>query len=63
MSPFDEMPSLVLDRLAFPDGASTAGMADAILAAVRRTTFPAADAPTDAIVPVLVGGPLPWMSK
>jgi hypothetical protein len=54
---------LVLDRLAFPDGASTDGMADAILAAARRATFPAADAPTDAIVPVLVGGPLPWMTK
>ena len=54
---------LVLDRLAFPDGASTAGMAEAILDAARRAAFPAADAPTDAIVPVLVGGPLPWMQK
>jgi hypothetical protein len=54
---------LVLDRLAFPDGASTDGMAEAILAAARRATFPAADAATEAIVPVLIGGPLPWMNK
>jgi len=54
---------LILDRLAFPDGASTDGMAEAILAAARAATFPAADAPTQAIVPVLIGGPLPWMNK
>ena len=54
---------LVLDRLAFPDGASTDGIAEAIVAAAARATFPAADAPTEAIVPILIGGPLPWMNK
>jgi len=54
---------LVLDRLAFPDGASTDGIADAVLAAAAKARFPAADAVTEAIVPVLVGGPLPWMTK
>ena len=51
----------VLDRLAFPDGSSTAGMAQAVVDAVRKLAFPAASEATEAIVPVLVGGPLPWM--
>jgi hypothetical protein len=54
---------LVLDRLAFPDGSPTTGMAEAIFAAALRATFPEAPASTEAIVPVLIGGPLPWMKK
>jgi hypothetical protein len=54
---------LVLDRLAFPDGASTDGMAEAVVEAVKAVRFPAAVEPTEAVVPVLVGGPLPWMKN
>jgi hypothetical protein len=54
---------LVLDRLAFPDGSSTAGMAQAVVAAAAKAKFPSAAEPTEAIVPVLIGGPLPWMKK
>jgi hypothetical protein len=53
----------VLDRLAFPDGMSTEGMAEAVVEAVRAVRFPAADAATDAVVPIMVGGPLPWMQR
>jgi len=53
----------VLDRLAFPDGVSTEGMAEAVVEAVRAVRFPAADAPTDAVVPIMVGGPLPRMQR
>ena len=49
---------LVLDRLAFPDGQSSAGMAEAVVEAIRALSFPAADAPTEAVVPIMVGGPL-----
>ena len=53
----------VLDRLAFPDGMSTEGMAEAVVEAVRAVRFPAADAPTHAVVPIMVGGPLPWVQR
>lgn len=58
-----ERARLLLDRLAFPDGASTEGMADSIVEEARGLKFPAASAPTDAIVPIMVGGPLPWMKR
>ena len=54
---------LVLDRLAFPDGASTDGMAEAVVEAAKTLRFPAAAEPSEAVVPVLVGGPLPWMKR
>ncbi len=54
---------LVLDRLAFPDGASTAGIAEAVREAAACAIFPPADAPTEAIVPVMIGGPLPSTRK
>ncbi|HEV2865977.1 MAG TPA: hypothetical protein VGX37_05640 [Allosphingosinicella sp.] len=52
---------LVLDRLAFPDGTSTEGMAEAVVEAVKKLRFPEAAEPSEAVVPVLVGGPLPWV--
>jgi len=58
-----EQARLVLDRLAFPDGATTAGMAEAVVEAASKLAFPAADEPSEAIVPVMVGGPLPWMKR
>jgi hypothetical protein len=54
---------LVLDRLAFPDGQSSEGMAEAVLEAAMRLNFPSAPEPTEAVVPIMVGGPLPWMTK
>ena len=54
---------LLLDRLAFPDGSSTEGMAESIVEEARSLRFPAASAPTETIVPVMVGGPLPWMKR
>jgi hypothetical protein len=33
-------------------------MAEAVVEAVRALSFPAADAPTEAVVPIMVGGPL-----
>jgi hypothetical protein len=58
-----EQARLVLDRVAFSDGSSADGIADAILAAAAKRTFPARPQPTEAIVPILLGGPLPWMLK
>lgn len=55
--------TVLLDRIASPDGASCAGMAAAILEAVRKAAFPAAAQPSEAIVPITVGGPLPWMVR
>ncbi|HEX8527042.1 hypothetical protein [Allosphingosinicella sp.] len=54
---------LLLDRIAFTDGSSAQGIADSILAAVGSRRFPASDQPTEAIIPILLGGPLPWMLK
>lgn len=58
-----ERARLLLDRLAFPDGRNTAGMADSIVEEATKLRFPAASAPTEAIVPIMVGGPLPWMKR
>lgn len=49
---------LVLDRLAFPDGQSSEGMAEAVVEAVRQLDFPSAPDSTEAVVPIMVGGPL-----
>jgi hypothetical protein len=54
---------LVLDRIAFPDGSNADGIADAIVAAAAARSFPAREGPTEAIIPILLGGPLPWMLK
>ncbi|HEX8654178.1 MAG TPA: hypothetical protein VF693_03015 [Allosphingosinicella sp.] len=54
-----ESARLVLDRVAFADGSSAAGLADAIVAEAATRSFPARDEPTEAMVPVLLGGPLP----
>jgi hypothetical protein len=58
-----ERARLLLDRLAFPDGSSTDGMADAIVEEAGKARFPAAPEPTEAIVPIMIGGPLPWMKR
>lgn len=38
-------------------------MAEAVVEAAKAARFPAAAEPSEAIVPVLVGGPLPWMKR
>ena len=50
---------LVLDRVAFADGSSAVGLAESIVAAVADRRFPERTEPTEAIVPILLGGPLP----
>ncbi|HEX8216866.1 MAG TPA: hypothetical protein VF577_05320 [Allosphingosinicella sp.] len=54
-----EWARLVLDRVAFGDGSSADGLADAIVEAAAARRFPERDGPTEAIVPILLGGPLP----
>ena len=49
---------LMLDRAAFPDGSSANGLADAIVVAAAQRRFPQRDSPTEAIVPILLGGAL-----
>jgi len=50
---------LLLDRAALPDGSSAAGLADSIVDAAAECRFPERDSPTEAIVPIMLGGPLP----
>ncbi|HYJ29573.1 MAG TPA: hypothetical protein VEW25_04455 [Allosphingosinicella sp.] len=58
-----ETARLVLDRAAFGDGSSAEGLADAIVEAAAALRFPERDGPTEAIVPILLGGPLPLARK
>jgi hypothetical protein len=58
-----EQARLLLDRLAFPDGSSTEGMADAVVEEAKKARFPVASSATEAIVPILVGGPLPRLNS
>ena len=53
-----EKARLMLDRAAFPDGSSADGLADALVAAAAARRFPERDGPTEAIVPILLGGAL-----
>ena len=54
-----EQVRLMLDRVAFPDGSSAEGLADLVVDELATRSFPARTAPTEAIVPILLGGPLP----
>jgi Rps23 Pro-64 3,4-dihydroxylase Tpa1-like proline 4-hydroxylase len=53
----------LLDRVAREDGLPGREAVESALAIVRGLTWPRAGAPTEAIVPILFGGPLPWMRK
>ena len=44
-------------------GAWSPKLADAIVEEARGLRFPLASAPSEAIIPIMVGGPLPWMSR
>jgi hypothetical protein len=54
---------LLLDRVARADGGPTADIVERLLAALSATRFPPAATATEATVPLLLGGPLPWMEK
>jgi len=51
----------LVDRLARSDGGGTHALADQVVALVGSMRFPAAAQPTEAWVPLLFGGNLPWM--
>jgi hypothetical protein len=54
---------IVLDRLARFGGGRADGVAERALHAASALRFAAAEGPTEATVPVMLGGPLPWMKK
>lgn len=51
----------LVDRLARADGASVGPLVNQVLELVRSMRFPAAEGGTEATVPLLFGGNLPWM--
>ena len=51
----------LLDRLARGDGNSAGVVVGQVVEIVRELSFPAAAGPTEATVPLLFGGNLPWM--
>jgi hypothetical protein len=54
---------ILLDRVARPDGADCAQMVEALVAAVAGSRYPEADLPSEATMPLLIGGLLPWMPR
>ncbi|HEX8263625.1 MAG TPA: hypothetical protein VF547_12190 [Allosphingosinicella sp.] len=51
----------LVDRLARSDGGSAGALASQVVALVHRMRFPQAPAATEATVPLMFGGNLPWM--
>jgi Rps23 Pro-64 3,4-dihydroxylase Tpa1-like proline 4-hydroxylase len=51
----------MLNRVARPDGLPVEPAVEQALAIVRGLRWPQAASPTEAVVPILFGGPLPWM--
>lgn len=56
-------PAVLVDRVACGDegGKGAEGVASELLSAVSELTFPPAAGTSEATVPILIGGPLPWM--
>ena len=56
---------VLVDRIASANeaGKDADGIARELLAAVTALTFPREDIASEAIVPLIIGGPLPWMVK
>ena len=52
----------LVDRLARGDGASPRELVEEIVSIAGSIRFPSAEGPTEATVPLLFGGDLPWMS-
>lgn len=52
---------MMLNRIARDDGSPATEAVERILSIVRRVAWPPAGSATEAIVPLVVGGPLPWM--
>jgi len=51
----------LVDRVVRTSGAEARELVDGIVAGVEALRFPAAGAPSEAILPIMIGGPLPWM--
>ena len=51
----------LVERLARADGIGVGGLADQIVAMVASVRFPAAPKSTEATIPLIFGGHLPWM--
>lgn len=54
---------IVLDRIARFGGGRVDGVAERALERAKTLTFDAADSASEATVPIMLGGPLPWMKK
>jgi hypothetical protein len=53
----------LVDRVVRPGGGAADDLVGAILRAVRALRLPEAPWPSEAWLPIMVGGPLPWMEK
>ena len=53
----------LLDRVARSDGKPAKDATERALAVIRQLSWPRHPAATEAIVPILIGGPLPWMVR
>lgn len=53
----------LLNRVACADGRPAGEAVDRAMAAIRALTWPGSDDATEAVVPIVFGGPLPWMRK
>ena len=54
---------ILVDRVVRTDGGDPAPATQAVLAALAALRFPPAAAPSEATLPIMFGGPLPWMAK
>jgi prolyl 4-hydroxylase len=52
---------LLVDRVTMEGGGDAAPLVSAAMAALRRARFPAAAQASEATLPIMFGGPLPWM--
>jgi prolyl 4-hydroxylase len=52
---------LLVDRVAKADGASAVDLVEDLLGRLASARLPSADGPSEAIVPIMLGGPAPWM--
>jgi hypothetical protein len=58
-------PVILVDRVACGDerGKGADGIANELLSALTQLTFPTATGTSEATVPIVIGGPLPWMRQ
>jgi hypothetical protein len=53
--------SRLVDRVVRASGADARPLVDAMIDGIRALRLPPRDGPSDAILPIMIGGPLPWM--